>query len=275
MVRALLTIIFFICITSSFSFAEEAISVADGIQSYKNGKFEECITTMKQVVKDDPTSAIGYYYLGLAYSKTGRKILAIQNYNKVISLGSDNTLIELAKNGKNQVGGKNITAIETQLEDIEEEIKSTSDLPKIEKLSPAELKAKYEEKITKPASSNNASSTVIKASDYQKANAQPTNDEIVNAIRILQKAGLLQNGVSGLAGGNPAGFNPEMDSKTQQMNAMLMMMGQNNNNNNSMMNMMPFMNSGNGKINPQMIQMMMMNQMMPNFTTGGSNGSGY
>lgn len=276
MVRVLLTIITFIFMFTSSVIAQEEISVADGIQAYKNGKFEDCITTMKLVVKDDPTSALGYYYLGLAYARIGRKILAIQNYNKVISLGSDSTLIELAKNGKASVGGKDITAIETQLEDIEEEIKSGSDTQKTEKLSPAELKAKYEDKITKPSKTGNDSgSTVIKASDYQKANSQPTNDEIVNAIRVLQRAGLLQNGISGLVGGNHAGFNPELDSKTQQMNAMLMMMGQNNNNNNGMMNMIPFMNSGSGKINPQMIQMMMMNQMMPNFYTGGSNGNGY
>lgn len=275
MVRVLIIIAIFIFISGGSGYAGEAFSTADGIQAYKNGKYEDCITNMKAVVKNDPTSAIGYYYLGLAYAKTGRNILAVQNYNKVISLGSDKTLIDLAQKGKACVGGKKITAIETQLEDIEEEIKENINTPKTEKLSPAELKAKYEQKISKPANENKSgTSTVIKASDYQKANTPPTNDEIVNAIRVLQRAGLLQNGVSGLAGGTQAGFNPEMDSKTQQMNAMLMMMGQNGNNNNGMMNMLPLMNNGSGKINPQMIQMMMMNQMMPNFSTGGNN-NGY
>ena len=55
---------------------------------------------MKEVVKDDPTSALSYYYLGLAYSKTGKNILAVRNYDKVITLGSDKTLIDLAQKGK-------------------------------------------------------------------------------------------------------------------------------------------------------------------------------
>ena len=93
-------------------------------------------------------------------------------------------------------------------------------------------------------------------------------NEIVNAIRVLQKAGLLQNGATGLAGS----YNPQVDAKAQQMNALMMMMGQNGNNNNSMMNMLPLLNNSNGKINPQMIQMMMMNQMMPNFSSGNNNG---
>jgi hypothetical protein len=221
---------------------------------------------MKSIVKNDPTSAIAYYYLGLSYSKTGKNILAVQNYNKVITLGSDKTLSDLAQKGKACIG-KNVTAIETQLEEVEDEIKESSDITKEEKLSPTELKAKYEDKTSKP-NPNAKTTKVIKASDYQNQNTPPTNDEIVNAIRVLQRAGLLQNGLSGLTSQTP-----QMDSKTQQMNAMLMMMNGQNGNNNSMMNMMPYMNNG-GKVNPEMIQMMMMNQMMPNFSTGNNN-NGY
>lgn len=267
MKRVLITIALCLFIGSNICFADETSILTDGIQAYKNGDYELCITKMKEVVKDDPTSALSYYYLGLAYSKTGKNILAVRNYDKVITLGSDKTLIDLAQKGKACVGGKNITAIETQLEDIEDDIKDNTDNDNTEKLSPAELKAKYEDKITKP-SNNNATSQVIKASDYAKQNAQPTNDEIVNAIRVLQKAGLLQNGATGLAGS----YNPQVDAKAQQMNALMMMMGQNGNNNNSMMNMLPLLNNSNGKINPQMIQMMMMNQMMPNFSSGNNNG---
>jgi len=242
-------------------------SVAEGIEAYKAGNYELCISKMKDVVKNDPTAAIGYYYLGLSYSKTGKSLLAVRNYDKVITLNSDKTLVNLAQKGKACAGGKNITAIETQLEDIEEDIKDGSNVDTSEKLSPAELKAKYEDKITKPAATSQTS-TVIKASDYARQNAQPTNEEIVNAIRVLQRAGLLQNGAAGLAGS----ANPQMDAKTQQMNALMMMMGQNGNNNNGMMNMLPLMNNGSGKISPQMIQMMMMNRMMPNFSTGNGNG---
>ena len=268
MIRVLITIAIFLFLGSNFCYADETTLTAEGIEAYQSGNYELCITKMKEVVKNDPTSAIGYYYLGLAYSKTGKSILAIRNYDRVITLGSDKTLIDLAHKGKACAGGKNITAIETQLEDIEEDIKDNSGVDKTEKLSPAELKAKYEEKITKPSANQQPASKVIKASDYTGQNAQPTNDEIVNAIRVLQKAGLLQNGAAGLAGS----YNPQVDSKAQQMNALMMMMGQNGNNNNGMMNMLPLLNNGKGNISPQMIQMMMMNQMMPNFSSGNGNG---
>lgn len=242
--------------------------IATGIEHYKNGKYEDCITTMKSVVKNDPTIGIGYYYLGLAYSKTGKKLLAIQNYNKVINLNSDKTLTELAKQGKNLVGGKNVTAIETQLEDIEEEY------------NPIFNDSSTSAKTDTPKELEAGTTKVIKASDYanktthqQNNNAQPTNDEIVNAIRTLQKAGLLQNGVSGLTGNVTPNQMP-VDSRTQQMQSILMMMNNNNGNNNGMMNMMPYMNNG-GKIDPQLMQMMLMNQMMPNFSGGNNNGNGY
>lgn len=273
MVRVLLTVLVFIFICTNVCFANDTHALADAIQSYKNQNYEECVTKMKTIVKNDPTTALGYYYLGLSYAKLGKKSLAIQNYNKVISLGSDKILMNLAEQGKACAGGKTITAVDAQLEEIEE----TSNI---------ELNAKVEEtqqaKQPKEKQETPKTTKVIKASDYNN-NTQPTNDEIVNAIKVLQKAGLLGtlgvNGVNNMNNNNQynsynqAGM-PQMDPKTQQMNAMLMMM-QNGNNNNGMMNMMPFMNGSNGKINPEMIQMMMMNQMMPNFSTGNGNGNGY
>ena len=249
----------------------KAADATVGIDAYKKGDFETCITTMKNVVKDDPTDIIGYYYLGLAYTKTGKEILAVQNYNKVINLNTDPALTSLAKEGKNKLGKKNVETIEAQIEDIEEEYNPIlNDGVVTNKQLPQETSP--EAKTTK----------VIKASDYSgmnnnkpaaqtyDPNKTPTNDDIVNAIRTLQKAGLLQNGAMGLTGG--MNNNLPMDSRTQQMNSMLMMMN-NGNNNNNMMQMMPYMNNG-GKVDPQMMQMMLMQQMMPNFNNNNNN-NGY
>lgn len=266
MKRVLLLVIVFLSLSSGLSFAGDTELMTLGIESYKSGNYADCITKMKTLVKNDPTSAVGYYYLGLAYAKTGRKFLAVRNYDKVIALNSDKTLIDLARVGKQKAAGESVTAIEAEIKDIEEEAVESQHTEKAEKLTPAELRQKYEEKITKNDNKQEAKTTrTIKASDYAQANAQPTNDEIVNAIKVLQKAGLLNSM-------NMGGYNPQMDPKTQQMNAMMMMMN-NGNNNNGMMNMMPFMNN-NGKPDPQMIQMMMMNQMMPNFSSGNNN-NGY
>lgn len=276
----------FIFILSSNIVMASNTDIISGIEAYKNGNYSNCVEIMKSVVKDDPTTAIGYYYLGLAYTQQGKKILAVQNYNKVINLNSDSTLVKLAKQGKNNLGEKKVTAIESQLDDIEEDIRATESFSN-EKLSPEELKAKYEDNIVKTEQVKNndtqnvnsiKTTQVIKASDYAKQtqtnhNAEPTNDDIVNAIRTLQKAGLLQNGAAGLTGGM-GNNNVPIDARTQQMNSMLMMMNGNNGGNNmNMMQMLPYMNNG-GKVDPQVMQMMLMNQMMPNFSSGNSN-NGY
>ncbi|MCR5264966.1 MAG: tetratricopeptide repeat protein [Cyanobacteria bacterium RUI128] len=270
--------------------AETDVSV--GIEAYQAGKYQQCIETMKNIVKNDPASVVSYYYLGLSYMKTGQDLLAVQNFNKVINLNSDSTLTKLARQGKAAIA--NSAKIETQLNDITEDIKETVE----EEYNPI----LEDGGVNNGAGANNANnnenpkrvesasvqsqsgggSKVIKASDYAKANpqavnnpnAQPTNDEIVNAIRTLQKAGLLQNGAAGLVNGqNAMPMQMPMDPRTQQMNSMLMMMN-NGNGNNNMMNMMPYMNNG-GKIDPQLMQMMLMNQMMPNFSGGNNNGGGY
>lgn len=283
MVRIRIFLVFFICTFFISSVLAEGLpSISDGIEAYKKGNFEDCISKMKCIVKDDPTSVIGYYYLGLAYSQTGQKLLAIQNYNKVINLNSDSTMTTLARQGKNSLGLKTVSKIETQLNEIEEEIKEDSYNPILEDGNTKTGKLDAQNKAENISEPQKAPQTthVIKASEYAKAsqpsqnNSQPTNDEIVNAIRTLQKAGILQNGQIPNMGGMPNQM-PMMDARTQQMNSMLMMMNNGNNNNNmNMMQMMPYMNNG-GKVDPQMVQMMLMNQMMPNFNSGGNNGNGY
>ena len=273
MLRGLIIALISLFFCTNISFAE-SFDLASGIEQYKSGNYEECIKTMKNVVKDDPAMVLGYYYLGLAYTKTGKEILAVDYYNKVINLNSDPTITMLAREGKSKIKA-NVSSIEEQLEDIEDDIKDNPIYNDGAKLSPEELRVKYE------APKKESEGMVIKASDYAKGtqnqnpqaqnqNAQPSNDDIVNAIKTLQKAGILNNGITPMQ----AGVMPmPMDSKTQQMNAMLMMMNGNNNNNNGMMNMMPYMNNG-GKVDPQMLQMMMMQQMMPNFSAPQNN-NGY
>ena len=184
-------------------------------------------------------------------------------------------MVLLAKQGKEKAGGDEVKSIEAQIEDIED------DYNPIFNDSAVGLPEKSREQVQTEETKNEPKTTqVIKASDYAKTNQKenngmPTNDEIVNAIRVLQRAGLLQNGAAALTGGMPNGM-PQTDPRAQEMQAIMMMMNGNNNgygNNMNMMQMMPYMNNG-GKVDPQVMQMMLMNQMMPNFS-GGNNNNGY
>ena len=95
--RVLIIFFVFIALGVNRCFAD---NISDAIESYKSGNYENCISIMKTVTKNDPTDVIGYYYLALSYSKLGKLSESIQNYNKVIALNSDETLTELAKKGK-------------------------------------------------------------------------------------------------------------------------------------------------------------------------------
>lgn len=262
-------------ISANICFAD---NVSTAIESYKAGNYNDCIATMKTVVKNDPTSAIGYYYLGLAYSKTGKSFLAVQNYDKVIALNSDDTLTALAKQGRSKAGGKNVVSMENQIEDIEDEYNPIYNDAAVgtQSNSAGSNNAQQSAKPAKPAAT--VKTPQQKQTAQTNPNGTPSNEEILKAINTLRKAGLLNNGGAALTGApnaqNPA--NVSADTRAQEMQALMMMMNNNNGyggNNMNMMQMMPYLNNG-GKVDPKLMQMMLMNQMMPNFSTGNEN-NGY
>lgn len=266
-----------ILLGTNICFADTMLDLTEGIDLYKSGKYNASISKLNTVINSDPTTAIGYYYLGLAYLKTGKKDLAEQNFNKVINLGSDKTLANLSRQAKSKL--KPI-----KQEPVKNEVESDNEDDYNPILNDSARVVKKEIKQEKPDKTTTEDiQPKIKAKQAQESkfefnpNREPTNDEIVTAIRILQKAGLLQNGAAAITGTpqaqpgqNPYQQMPQMDSRTQQMNAMLMMMN-NNNGNNNMMNMMPYMQQNGGKIDPQIMQMMLMQQMMPNFSNDNNN----
>lgn len=276
----------------NITFASDDIS--EVIDLYKSAKYQECVTKAEIVTKNDPTSALAYYYIALANAQMGKRDLAIKNYDKVIALGTNKSLVNYAKTGKSKLivkeKTKAVTGAESMLEDVDENGNpvqasqtntQTTDRTNVTKTDvvktepqKAEVQKTSEKAVTqKPVQP--------KPSQTNKTDTPPTNDEIVNAIRVLQKAGLLQ-------GGLPMGNSPQqqyaqypqnpqayMDPRTQEMQSMLMMMNSNNNNGygnsgNDMMNLLPYMQNG-GKMSPQMIQMMMMKNMMPDFSSGNNN----
>lgn len=261
--------------------------ISSVIELYKGGKYEECINSANIVTKNDPTSVLGYYYIALSYAQLGKNDLAIKNYDKVIALGTNKSLTSYAKSGKAKLQPKpvkekvkQVTGAESMLEDVEEdkkaEVKKVEEKPK----KVAEPPKQTQQAAQKPAPKTN--------------DGPPTNDEIVNAIRVLQRAGLLQGGLGSL-NGNAQTQSPQqyaqqaqqyqqqmqqyMDPRTQELQQMLMMMNSGNNNNgyggynnsNDMMQMLPYLQNG-GKMSPEMVKMMMMKNMMPDFSSGNNNG---
>lgn len=283
MMRVIILLLIFVCNLCSTSFAEDAIS--DAIDLYKKGDYKNCIVKANETVKADPTSVLGYYYLALSYSKLSNKEQALKNYNKVISLGSDKTLVNLAKSARNKINDKEKAK---QITGVGDMLIDTDEIKKKELSGEAIVEEKKTpQKEAKPVAQKQENK------QEKQADGQPSNDEIVNAIRVLQRAGLLQGGLGAIPQQQPQqapqqtqqyqpyqqqGQYPQqnnnmyMDERTREMHAMMQMMNYNNNgygNNNNMMNMMPFMQNG-GKMSPEMVQMMMMQQMMPDFSNNNN-----
>ena len=298
MARVILLLAVIVFNLFNITFANDDIS--EVIDLYKSAKYQECVTKAEIITKNDPTSALAYYYMALANAQMGKRDLAIKNYDKVIALGTNKPLVNYAKTGKSKLivkeKTKAVTGAESMLEDIDENGNpvqasqtntQTTDRTNLTKTDVAKREPEKAEVQKTSEKAVTQKPVQPKPSQTNKTDTPPTNDEIVNAIRVLQKAGLLQ-------GGLPMGNSPQqqyaqypqgqqypqnpqayMDPRTQEMQAMLMMMNSNNNNGygnsgNDMMNLLPYMQNG-GKMSPQMIQMMMMKNMMPDFSSGNNN----
>ena len=276
MKRVVLTLLTLAIISSSTLAGQMEDKISYAITLYKSGEYSECIKNLNTIISQDGSYPVAYYYLGLCYAKTNNKTMAIQNYDKVISMNADKSLKSMAKAAKDCLGTSGFTGLDAQL--------SISKNSQAEKFITPEIKR--EEIQETPIAETSKKQTTKPA----KAEKMPSNDEIGAAIMTLKKAGLWNGTISQPQENNMPVDNTKqqqdmmakmyMQQMTQQMNnPAYLMMGMNGNNNNSgmnsMMNMLPFMlNNQNGNSSPamnqQFLQTMMMSQMMPNLDFSSS-----
>ena len=250
MKKQILTILAVIMCSMSLVCAEAKTqatpTVNSAIKMYKAKDYSQCYNTLKQVVEKDPSNALAYYYLAMASAQIGNQTEAIENYTKVINLSQKGTQLE-----KYATKGK--VCLENP-EQCNAEIDNMSDLDKFihadygTGFSP-KVRSDYEKhKIENLMREMNRGKDVepTKFKDYKDfSSAEPTNDEIVAAIRVLQRAGL----------GNIVNNNSSDLS---------LLTGGYSNNNASVLNML----TGNGdasNLSPQVIQSLLTNQMSIGF----------
>ena len=246
------------------------------VNKYKKGNYSGCLQEMISLTKTDPSNPIVYYYMGMSYSKVGKKDQAVKAYEQVIKLNPDKTLKQYATKGRDcLVGGptcvQDTENSNSELDDfinspygngfsneLNEQIKQKQ-LKNIQKTinKKQDLEDKDIEKIQKfDQKSENFT-------EEKLASGKVSDDEILSAIQTLKNAGV-----------TVTVNNPMAMPVNNQFNEYSMLLGNNNNNNNSMMNMVPFLLNQyqNGeKINPEIIQAMMMNSMIPDFTFNNDN----
>lgn len=242
------------------------------IKKYKQGNYSGCLQEMISLTKKDSFNPVVYYYLAMAYTQVGNKTQAVKAYEQVIKLHPDRALNQYATKGRDCLVGGPTCTTEGSDNDLDEFINSDygtgmsdelkqqmkeQELKNIQKTinQKQELEDKDIEKIQKFDDSSELPTT------EKIAQATTSNDDILNAIETLKNAGMTVN------------VTPANMPVNNQYNDLSLLLGTNNNNNNAMM-MLPYMLSQheNGKnIDPQIIQSMMMNSMLPDFTFSDNN----
>ena len=233
--------------TSNFAIAKNTSNstLASAIKMYRAGNYAQCYTTLTDLVKKDPSNAVAYYYLAITSTQIGKKDEAISNYEKVLELSPEGQIGLYAKKGK--------TCLESpeQCKDFTENSELDAFIQrKFGSGFSKEVRSDYEkQKIENLMREMNRGNSIepAKFKEYKDFSSEvPTNDEIVSAIRVLQRAGLTD------IVGNNSNFSDAS-----------MLLGSQDSDANVMMNML--MGNKNSAMSPQLIQSLITNQFSSGF----------
>ena len=164
-------------------------SLASSIRLYKSGNYTQAYNAFNNIVKKDPSNAVAYYYLAMSSAQIGKKDEAIENYARVIDLSSNRQLTQYATKGKRCLESPDkCNEPETQESEIDKFIHS-----KFGSGFSNEARSEYEKKKIENImrEMNRGEVEPNKFKNYKDFSSEvPTNDEIVAAMRTLQRAGL-------------------------------------------------------------------------------------
>lgn len=254
--NAVFALLITVCLTSA-AFAEDAL-LMKGIKSYKEGDYLGALQTMEQVVKESPGKALAHYYMAMAYVQLGKSAEAIAAYDKVIFLDPSSQLASYAEMGKQRLlpPKEEKSIIEG---DLLKGIQNTLYSDKVEK----DTKKRHLDLIKDKVNSGQSPTP----KDYKELddftpnylNKTPTPEQVAEAYKVLSQAGINPYGNAGMN----AAMNPEMLQLSLLTGGRDGGAGMNNSMN--MLPMLMMMQQGNSNnINPQAIQAMMSNMLMPN-----------
>lgn len=212
--------------------------LANAIKLYKDGNYSECYIKLESVIKDDPANAIAYYYMAMTSAQIGKKDEAISNYDKAINLvPGNNNLSMYAKKGKRCLETPD-RCEDSLFDSLEDEFVRGKFGAKFSQDVQSDFERLKIENIMREMNRNDSMEST-QFEGFKDFSGVPTNDEIVAAMRVLQRAGFsnpVNNGYSDLA--------------------VLTGSGQNN----TMLNML-----GSQSMNPQLIQALLTNNMTQGF----------
>lgn len=199
MKKKLLLTLSLLILISAFSTAYSKTNISselsESIKLYKAKNYSECYVKLDSVIKKEPGNALAYYYKAITATQLGKKDEAISNYEKVLELSPNaNNLSRYAAKGKKCIETPDKCS-ESSYESADDKFIRTLKGPKFSD----EVRSEYERlKIDEMRRTINRDEDIAPArfkeykdfSSMNIDNGTPSNDEIVAAIRTLQKAGM-------------------------------------------------------------------------------------
>ena len=259
MKKSLITLLSILIVVCTISYAEAKSvtsnsNLASAIRLYKAGNYSQSYELLHKITQKDPSNAVACYYLAMTSVQIGKKDEAIDNYSKVITLAPNSKLGDYATKGK--------TCIETpdkcnapadEGSSFDKFVRSTFGSGFSQEAKNEYEKKKIENMMREMNRKDDITPNKFKEfKDY--SSEAPTNDEIVAALRVLQKAGLTGTGLN--VGGNGFGYNSDLSLINGTQN--------NSYNNYEMLNML-LGNRNSSSLSPQVIQSLLTSQMSAGF----------
>ena len=274
MKKFIISLILLICLTSPTLADNPNAMLLQGVKNYKNNNYLGTIQIMEKVIEKNPGSIIAHYYMAISYVQIGKANEAETEYNKVIALNPYSQFASYAELGKERLhpeekkkqfskeGLFKKHLNNTYSDNVEKKIKQQNidfikeKVNNNEKINPSEYK-KFEDFTPKKSS-----------------NAKPSSKEIADAYETLSRAGINPSSSS------TQGINPQM-MEMNMLTSSLGGMGGGRTGGNSM-KMLPLLmmmqnqqQGGKNNVDPQFMQTMLSNMMMPDITGLYGNNKNY
>lgn len=248
---------------SAHSYYNEKTSTA--IQMYKQQNYVECLQIMYEVVDEDTSNVLAYYYIAMAQARLGDSTKAKEAYERVIELNSSTQLTKLSQNGIECLADETKCKTAFSLDPSQKAMNEVNEQIQEKKIESIKTIVNQKNNIQEVPVDflKDLKDYSLPENQQQNKSEAPSNEEILAALDTLKKAGY-QNYMP-----QPA-MSPEM-LQMSMLNSLNPTSGQNYNN--PMASFLPFMmNSPEAmsQIDPQVMQSMMMGSMM-----NGLYGSGF
>lgn len=235
--------------TINYSYAKSSTNseLANAIRLYKAGNYAQCYSDLQAVVKRDPSNVVAYYYLAMASSQIGKKEDALENYNKVLNLSPNSKMGIYSQKAKNCI--ENPSHCHDEENSLDAFVKGSFGTGFSDPVRSDYEKNKIENMMREMNRNNDISPAQFKEyKDFSSYNNEtPSNDEIVAAMRVLQKAG----------------FGNIMNPNYSNMASDISLLTGGNNSGNNMMDL--FIGGKNSNFSPQLIQAMLTGQLTSGF----------